>query len=481
MKNLFIWKQEFYFILFMVLTASSCTVYKPVESPDPQVRLPDTFSTGESLPPVDKWWLQFENRELETLMDEALSENLTLRMAWSRLDQARQQAKIAGAGRFPGLEAGAGAQHQHTGGDTSLAYPPSLNSFYARLSLSYQVDLWKKIENSRLASVFTFEAGREELDATAITVAANVAEIWISLMEQKAFLKLLDDQLEIAERYLKLVESRFGQGISSAVDVYQQKQQVESLKEQFPRTRMQLKLLEHQLAVMLGRPSVSVLQSENFKLPEIKGLPPAGVPSVVLRNRPDVKAAELRLIAADHRLAAAIADRFPSINLSAGITGQTDKIENAFNQWVSTLAGSLAGPVFDAGRRKSEADRNRAVVRELFYRWKASLINAFTEVEDTLVTEEGLLDTYRSTKSQVELAELTLERSRSLYVNGLTDYLTVLTSLRALQNLERAEITIKKSLISNRIKLHSALGGDWPGRLVEPEHTITTDQKGGQK
>ena len=198
----------------------------------------------------------------------------------------------------------------------------------------------------------------------------------------------------------------------------------------------------------------------------------------MLRNRPDVKAAELRLIAADHRLAAAIADRFPSINLSAGITGQTDKIENVFSQWISTLAGSLTAPVFDAGRRKAEADRNRAVVRELFYRWKAGLINAFTEVEDTLVTEEGLLETYKSTKSQVELAEMTLGRSRSLYVNGLTDYLTVLTSLRALQNLERAEIGIKKSLISNRIKFHSALGGDWPGRLVEPEHTIITDQRG---
>ena len=151
--------------------------------------MPESFSASESLPPVDKWWLQFESSKLNDLMDEALSENLTLRMAWSRLDQARQQAKIAGAGRFPGLESGAGAQHQHTGGDTSPAYPPSLNSFYARLSLSYQVDLWKKIENSRLASVFDFEAGREELDATAITVAANVAEVWISLMEQKALLR----------------------------------------------------------------------------------------------------------------------------------------------------------------------------------------------------------------------------------------------------------------------------------------------------
>ncbi len=481
MKSLFRLKQVFCIFLFMILPVSSCSIYKPVKNPEPQVKLPESFSAGDSLPPIDEWWLQFESSGLEALIDEALSENLTLRMAWARLDQARQQAKIAGAGRYPGLEFGTGAQHQHTGGDTSLAYPPSLNSFYARLSLSYQMDLWKKIENSRLASVFDFAAGREDLDATAITVAANIAEIWASLMEQKALLKLLDEQLEIAERYLKLVESRFGQGISSAVDVYQQKQQVESIKEQFPRARMQEKLLEHQLAVLLGRSPSSAVQTGGSELPEIKNLPPAGVPAVVIRNRPDVKAAELRLIAADHRLAAAIADRFPSINLSSGITGQTGKIEDVFNQWVSTLAGNLTAPVFDAGRRKAEAERSRAVVNELFYRWKAGLINAFTEVEDTLVTEEGLLDTYRSTKSQVELAEMTLERSRSLYVNGLTDYLTVLTSLRALQNLQRAEINIKKSLISNRIKFHSALGGDWPGRLVEPEHIITTDQRGGQQ
>ena len=95
-------------------------------------------------------------------------------------------------------------------------------------------------------------------------------------------------------------------------------------------------------------------------------------------------------------------------------------------------------------------------------------------VEDGLVKEDGLLKAYSSNIKQVELARLTLDRSRALYVNGLTDYLTVLTSLQSLQNLQRVEINIRKSLISNRIRLYSALGGSWPNELIEPQRPINT-------
>ena len=470
------WKQVLFLIFFLILPVTACTVHKPLKDVEPQVKLPESFSAGQTLPPVDKWWKEFEDSELDSLIDEALSENLTLRMAWARLDQARQAAKISGAGRYPSLDLALGAQHQHIGGDLPPGYEENEDTFSAALTLGYQVDLWKKIKNSRSAAMLDFEAGRTDLEATALTVAANTAELWASLMEQQALLNLLDEQLEAGTRYLKLVESRFGQGISSAVDVYQQRLQVENIKAQFPKTRMQQKLLEHQLAIMLGREPTAVIPVSGIDLPKVNELPPTGIPAEVLRKRPDVRSVELRLLAADHRLASAIADRFPSISLSATAGYQSSEISNLFDHWITNLAGNLLAPVFDAGRRKAEAERNRAVVKELFLQWQAVLLRAYAEVEDALVTEEGLLETYTSTVKQVELAEQTLERSRSLYINGLTDYLTVLNSLQALQGLERAEISIRKSLISNRIKLHSALGGTWPGELVQPQSTpVTTD------
>ena len=466
--------QVLYLAVFIFLPVTACTVYKPIKSIEPQVALPESFSTGQPLPPIDRWWLEFGDENIETLVNEALSENLTLRMAWSRLDQARQVAKIAGTGRYPELDIEVGGQHQHTSGNLSPDSPENLNVFHTNLTLGYQLDLWKKIENSRLAASLEFEAGKEDLMATALTVAANTVELWASLMEQEALFDLLEDQLEVVTNYLKLVKSRFGQGLSSAVEVYQQKQQVENIRAQFPKIRLQRKLLEHQLSIMLGRPPSNSVALSGDELPELKALPPTGIPAEILRKRPDVRAVELRLMAADHRVASAVADRFPSINLSASIGNQSDEVSNLFDSFISTFAGNIMSPLFDAGKRKAESDRNKAVVRELFYQWKAVFLKSYSEVEDALVTEEELLKTYEITQKQVKLAQLTLDRSRDLYINGLADYLTVLTSLQSLQNLQRTEINIRKSLLSNRIKLHGALGGSWSEKLVPPQITPIT-------
>ena len=469
------WKKAFAGLaLVLILSSAACTVHKPITEVEPREALPDSFSGGSTLPPVDRWWEQFENQDLKRLVNEALSGNLTLRMAWSRLDQAKQLAKIAGAGHYPGLDFGFGIQQYNAGGSLPPDSPESFREFTGTIALSYQVDLWKKITNNRLAAVLDFEAGREDLEATALTITSSVAELWASLVEQDAFLQLLEDQLEVGNDYQRLVEARFGRGISSAVDVYQQRLLVESIREQFPRTKMQQKLLKHQLAILLGRQPTAAISLTRSNLPLIKELPPMGLPAKIIRNRPDVRAAELRLFAADHRMAIAVADRFPSISLNAATGSQSGEISDLFDKWFTNLAGNLMLPLFDAGRRKAEVERNRAIVGERFYQWEAVLLNALAEVEDALVKEEGLQKSFASIIMQVELAQQTLDRSRALYINGLTDYLTVLTSLQSLQNLQRVEINIRKSLIINRIKLHNALGGSWTSELIEPERPIMT-------
>jgi multidrug efflux system outer membrane protein len=464
-------------VILLILLFPACTVHKTMTEVEPPEALPAAFSDGPPLPPTDRWWEGLGDTELDRLVEEALSDNLTLNMAWARLDQARQLTIIAGAGRYPGLDFGFNAARQHYGGGLPATVPPSipetLDTFTATLTLSYQLDLWKKISNRRKAAVLDFEASRGDMEATALTVAGGVSEVWSSLAAQQAGLQLLEDQLVVGEDFLKLVEARFGGGLSSAAEVYQQRLQVESTRGIIPQVRMQLKLLRHQLALLLGRQPNADLPLPGDELPLLIDLPPTGIPAEVLRNRPDVRAAELRLFAADHRVAVAVADRFPSISITATLGGQANDFSDVLDKWFTNLAGNLLGPVFDAGRRKAEAERNRAVVRERWYQWQAALLTAFAEVEDALVMEEGLLATHQTTVRQVELARLSLDRARALYVGGLTDYLTVLTSLQALQNLQRAEVITRKDIISNRIRLHLALGGSWPAELVEPDHDIS--------
>jgi outer membrane protein TolC len=181
-----------------------------------------------------------------------------------------------------------------------------------------------------------------------------------------------------------------------------------------------------------------------------------------------VRAAELQAIAADHRLAVAIADRYPSLSISATVGGQAEKIPDVLDRWFLNLAGNLLAPILDGGRRAAEADRNRAVVEERIWAWQAVLIGACAEVEDALVIERNLRETHEILESQIDLAGTTLERSRAQYVNGLTDYLTVLTALQSLQELQRQAILTEQELLENRIRLYLALGGSWSHELEEP-------------
>jgi outer membrane protein TolC len=272
----------------------------------------------------------------------------------------------------------------------------------------------------------------------------------------------------VGQDFLDLVQLRFANGLASAVEVYQQRLQVETTRNQIPATNIRLATRQHQMAILLGREPRASIPLPSTVPPELPPLPSTGIPLEVLRSRPDVQAAEMQLIAGDHRLSAAIADRYPSLSISATAGGQAESLADILDQWFFNLAANLFAPIFDGGRRAAEADRNRAVVEERFYAWESALLEACAEVEDALVTERGITETKRILSKQIELAETSLERSRALYANGLADYLTVLTSLQALQELQRRSIDIRREHLSNRIRLYLALGRNWSRFLERP-------------
>ncbi len=457
----------------LAATLVGCATHSPVTDVEPQVELPESFSQGRSgIEMPERWWRAFRDPDLERVVEEALADNLSLRMAWARLEQMHAVARAAGAARYPGLDLTLGAEHTRFEGDQPA--PPfgpagdTEDTLTAGLGLSYQVDLWRKIGNARRAEVLAAQAGRQDVEATALAVSGAAVELWYSIAAQRATVALLEAQIEVGQEYLDLVEVRFANGLASAMDVYRQRLQVENTRSQAPVARTRLSLLEQQLALLLGKPPRSAAPHPVAGLPALPPLPATGVPAEVLRARPDVRAAELRLVAADHRLAVAVADRLPALTLSATAGSQADSFGDLLDAWFVSLAGNLIAPLFDGGRREAEADRNRAVVQESFHAWQSSLILACHEVEDALVSERGLLERQRILDTQLDVARSTLERSRARYVNGLTDYLNVLTSLQSLQELERARIGTRSDLLINRITLHLALGGTWAAELIPP-------------
>jgi outer membrane protein, multidrug efflux system len=207
---------------------------------------------------------------------------------------------------------------------------------------------------------------------------------------------------------------------------------------------------------------------EEQQLPQIEDLPPAGLPAQLLENRPDILAALARLKAADQQLVAAEAARLPAIRLtgSGGYSG--GELDRLFDNWLANLAAGLTAPLLDGGRRAAEVDLSASVVEERLALYRQTVLNAVREVEDSLAREVYLREHIHWSESQLRIAAKALDEARSRYLNGLSDYLPVLTQLLSVQNLEMDLIERRRELIAARITLHRALGGSWPQKLPPP-------------
>ena len=377
-------------------------------------------------------------------------------------------ARQAGAQHWPQVSLEGSASRSKTVIDIGPVENESTRSnFSLGATAGYEVDLWRKIDARKRGAALDVEVTRETLEATALTLVAHTAKLWYIIIEQKALLDILEEQIEVSRTFLELVELRFAQGVASAVEVYQQRQQLAAVEANVPRTNSRLEVSMHQLATLLGHPPLEKLAVPANTLPVLPPLPSTGVPADLLSRRPDVRAAEFQIVAADYRVAAAIAERLPSLNLMGNLSYRDEELEDLFDNWLWSIAANLVAPVIDGGRRKAEVARAQSIVRERTHYYAQSIIEALREVEDALVKERYQRQYLTQLNDRITIAEKNLKASRRRYVNGQTDYLSVLTALQSLQNLQKSSITETRTLISIRIELYEALGGSWT-QTLEP-------------
>jgi len=211
----------------------------------------------------------------------------------------------------------------------------------------------------------------------------------------------------------------------------------------------------------MGSATPGTVEIREGGLPSAGPLPHTGLPADLLTNRPDIRAAWMRLTAADWDIAAARANRLPTISLSASAIFSSGRFDLLFDNWVRTLAGSLTAPLFDGGSRRAEVERTRAVAEENLAIYSRTVARAFREVEDALVTESSQKAYIALLEEQLDATRLSLENARLQYRNGRSTYLSYLVAWTSVQRLERQLVNERATLIKNRIALHLALGGDW--------------------
>ncbi|MEJ2406788.1 MAG: TolC family protein [Candidatus Thiodiazotropha sp.] len=440
-------------LILLVSLLSGCSAVPTRETPP--VAAPERFSQsgGERLVP-ERWWLDLADPSLNRLVEQALAHNFSLRAAWARLRQAEAVARREGAARLPTLDL-KGNLTRSDGSDTQADTSRQLG-----LYAGYELDLWGRVKASADAAALDAQASQADLRTAALSLSATLADTWYQLVEQRSQIALISRQLDINRQLLELIEGRFRSGQASASDVYRQRQLQAQTEGEMAQAETRLKTLEHQLLILLGSAPGSRTLPGDAELPVLLPLPATGLPSELLARRPDLQAALLRLQASDARAAAAVANRYPRLDLSAALItpGATGGV---FDGWLGNLVAQLTAPLFDGGERRAEVARTEAVVRESLNDYAQILLEALGEVEDALVAEAGQRRYLAAIDAQLEALKTVATQEGKRYFQGDADYLSVLDAMRSRQSLERQQVSARRELISDRIALVTALAGGW--------------------
>lgn len=458
-----------YITLLFLIFLQSCTPF----APDPDNPVPRDFPSKyemyseAGLDSPGRWWEGFQSDDLNGYVSLALGDNFTIREAWARLNQARAAAAKAGAALYPQVNIEAGATHSETRTDNNKrVIETNVDDYSLGLAASYEIDLWGRIRSLKTSENYKVQAGRADLDSAAMTVASEVVNTWIDLLSTREQIHLLERQAGTNAQILELLEIRFQNALANALDVLQQREVVARVKAQMPPLKAKEQTLRHALSLLQGRPPGAPIEISESDLPGLTPLPEPGLPADLLAMRPDVRAAGLRLKSSDWEVSAARADRLPTLSLTGRFEYSGDQLNLIFNNWLLNLAANLTGPIFDAGRRKAEVERTRAVVDERLANYEKTVLTAVREVEDALVNERRQLEHIEALKRQLEAARMAYDEAQSRYAKGEDNFINMLAGLTSVQDLERDLVTQRAALLKYRVSLYRALGGNWTGRLT---------------
>ena len=460
------------FTITALLFISGCFLHSAEHSPKPSVPLPEAFEHVESqqLKADEKgWWLAFEDGQLNTLMEQLFKDNLDMKAAFARLKQMQAVKSQAWASLWPQLSLESQASQQHNPNFFGTGQEFDTTNFSVQGGVSYEVDLWGKLGAHGKASVMEAGASRDQLEALAMSLSAHLAQGWYSYQAQRSMQTLLEEQLETNETFYELVELRYQQGLVPAYDLYQQEQQVAAARARLAQGRMSLQQVRNQLLVLLGSHDKTLLNAAETSLPELKAMPAVGLPVALLDQRPDVRAARKAVVAADERVVVALANLFPTLRFSAGVGFTATSLPELFNDMLWSVLGSLTQPLFAGGRLRADLKRAKALVDERIATFGQTVLEAYYEVDNALVREKEQAVYVQEVVLQEKAAKAALDEVRERYLQGLSDFLPVLSTLKSHQAAQRQRVEAMRQRIVDRIQLHRSLGGSWTRTIESKE------------
>ncbi len=474
-------------LAFALAASGGCAVgpdYKPPETKVPEAW--HSLASAGSPPPsqatpdpasLSAWWETFQDPSLTSLVQMAVRHNLDLRQAEARIRQARAARVVAGAPLFPQVDASAIYQKSQgaseTAGGGGIATVGRVRElFQVGLDAAWEVDIFGGLRRGVEAAGADLRAAVEDRRDVLVSLVAEVGTNYLDLRGFQQQAAIARQNLEAQKKTAEITHKRFAAGFVSRLDVANADAQVATTQAQIPLLEAAAQAAIYNLGVLLGK-EPAVLARELATPGPIPAPPPqvpVGLPSDLLRRRPDIRRAEAQLHAATARIGVAVADLFPRFSLTGTLglsASELTRLGNVSSSKFWSFGPTVTWPVFAGGRIRGNIEVQNALQEQALLAYEKTVLTALKDVETALVAyakeqehRQALVEAVASNRQAVELAT-------RLYVAGRTDFLNVLTAQRSLYVNEDALTQSTRTLGTNLIALYKALGGGW-----EPENRV---------
>ncbi|MDB5482299.1 MAG: transporter [Caulobacteraceae bacterium] len=455
----------------LAASALAACSFAPKYDPPP-VPIPTTYQhqgIWDSAEPSDSlsrgdWWTRFSDPTLDSLETQVEAANPDLAAAVARYDEARDYTAEATAGLFPQIGLGASVSANRQSAQRPLrgiSQPTYYTADQAGAGVSYEFDFWGKIRNEIASRKALAQASDADLATMRLSLQAELATDYFQLRGLDATARLLEDTVGAYQKALDLTETLFKGKIAAEMDVSRAQTQLDSVRAQVSDVAARRALLEHAIAVLVGKPASDFTipaEGSPFVLPDI----PAGLPSILLQRRPDIASAERATAAANAEIGVARAAFYPNVTFDAlgGFQSSGQNLLTLADSFWS-LGPSLSLPIFDGGRLRAQERGAYARFRETSAAYRTIVLTAFKEVEDNRALLHWLGKESVDNDAGAAAAQRTLTAALALYREGATNYLDVVTAQTALLQAQESALDIRTRRITADVGLVRALGGGW--------------------
>jgi NodT family efflux transporter outer membrane factor (OMF) lipoprotein len=458
----------------------------------PDAALPVSFTTppagertpsGGASPDLWQWWRTLHDPQLNGLIDLAIENNLDLKIALDRLQQARLQLVVIGAQAVPqvngGVGGGTGTGTDETKGRVAQALRDGDNSTGLKkisgvggLDAEWEIDIFGKIASRIESQVYTAEALKEARDWVYVVIAADVTRLYFDLRARQDRLQILYRNIEASRKVQDLAQTRLDRGLTNELDVLLARRQVETLQADVEPLKAQIAANAYAIAVLVGDypEAISRRLQRVAAVPRLPARAPAGTPVDLLRRRPDIREAERALAAAVADIGAHTADLFPSVAITAGAGAQNGPKSGSGIPitWIGSVGPTLDAPILDFGSLDAKIEIADYHAHELAAVYKRAILTAVEQVDESNAAYQGFRHSVRSLDLALDAARQATKVATERYDRGLTDFLNVLDAERQQFTLEQQRAEVVRLAGDSFVALYKALGGGWPPNEVIP-------------